>query len=133
MRVPAVRADAVHLPRPELAAFVHLMADRTHDGELRKILPARHLAHAPSPARRHLDPGQQQRLRQLAQVPGIRPWPTTRRPGALAYRPGDGSDDSEYSKKAESNSPIRRECAACPGVVIRADSYHVCRGGAQFI
>ncbi len=46
VRVPAVRADAVHRPRPELAALMHLVADRADDGELREILLPWGLAHA---------------------------------------------------------------------------------------
>jgi hypothetical protein len=34
VRVPAVRPDAVHRPGPELAAFVHLVAERADDGSL---------------------------------------------------------------------------------------------------
>jgi len=45
--VPAVWPDAVHRPRPELAAFVHLVAERSDDGELRKILRPRRVTHAP--------------------------------------------------------------------------------------
>ena len=46
VRVPAVWSGAVHRPRPELAPFVHLMAERADDRELRKILRPRRLAHA---------------------------------------------------------------------------------------
>jgi hypothetical protein len=46
VRVLAVRPGAVHRPRPELAAFVHLVADRADDGELREILRPRRLVHA---------------------------------------------------------------------------------------
>ena len=46
MRVPAVRPGAVHRPGPELAALVYLAADRADDGNLRKILRLRRLAHA---------------------------------------------------------------------------------------
>jgi hypothetical protein len=45
VRVPAVWPDAVHRPSPKLAAFVHLVAERADDGELRKILLPRRVAH----------------------------------------------------------------------------------------
>ena len=47
VRVPAVRADAVHGPRPKLAAFVHLVAKRADDGELQEIPRPRRIAHDP--------------------------------------------------------------------------------------
>ena len=46
VRVPAARPDAARRPRPELAAFVHLVTDRADDGSLREILRSRRVAHA---------------------------------------------------------------------------------------
>jgi len=46
VRVPAVWPDAIYRRRPELAAFVHLVADWANDGELRQIVVAGHLTHA---------------------------------------------------------------------------------------
>jgi hypothetical protein len=46
VRVPAVWPDAVHRSRPELAAFVRLVAERADDGELRQIQRPRHVTHA---------------------------------------------------------------------------------------
>jgi hypothetical protein len=46
VRVPAALTDAVHRPRPELAAFVHLVAEQADDGELREILRLLRVAHA---------------------------------------------------------------------------------------
>ena len=46
VRVPAVRPGAIHRPRPELAAFMHLAADRAHDGSLREILMPGRVTHA---------------------------------------------------------------------------------------
>jgi hypothetical protein len=47
VRVPAAWADAVHRPRPELAPFVHLAADRADNGGLREILLPRRVTHVP--------------------------------------------------------------------------------------
>jgi hypothetical protein len=46
VRVPAVWPDAVHRPRRELAAFVHLVAERADDGELREIQLPWRVTHA---------------------------------------------------------------------------------------
>src|SRR6516165_265709 len=46
VRVPAVWPDAVHRPCMELAAFMHQVADRAGDGELREILRPLRLTHA---------------------------------------------------------------------------------------
>ena len=42
VRVPAAR----HRPRPELTAFVDMVADRADDGNLRQILRAGRVTHA---------------------------------------------------------------------------------------
>jgi len=47
VRVAAVWPGAVHRPRPELAAFVHLVAERADDGGLREILLPRRVTHVP--------------------------------------------------------------------------------------
>jgi hypothetical protein len=46
VRVAAAWPHAVHRPRPELAAFVHLVAERADDGELPEILRLWRVTHA---------------------------------------------------------------------------------------
>jgi hypothetical protein len=97
VRVLAVWPGAVHRARPELAAFVHLMADGADDGNLREILWLRGLYHTDRhPGARHAtvrwpsppvspyaarSAGQSQRVKDTSTRPGPHSCPCSHRSG----------------------------------------------------